>query len=189
MKPLLKKRICFEKTFYYFNKDKDIYKPCDCHTNTYISFYERNYLEVEKREEDFKYVTGLLTYDNGKNKYCVTHSWIEDNGEIIDTTSLANSQLKILNNLPEEEINQIKNLLERNIGYIPYLSLNNKQFTLKCREIYSKCGYNQEKAIENIEKYLISIAQSIEKDRRYLEKVKSKFDYEYKADGFQMEIK
>lgn len=189
MIPLLKKGICFNKTFYYFNKDKDIYNPCDCHTNTYINFYDRNYLEVEKREKDFKYVTGLLTYDNGQDKYCVVHSWVEDNGEIIDTTSLANSQLKILNSLPKEEINQIKNLLEEKIGYLPYSSLDNKQFTLKCQDIYSKCGYNQEKVIEYIKKYLISIAQSVEKDKRYLEEVKSKLGYEYKADGFQIEIK
>ena len=110
MKALVRKKICFSKTFYYFNKDKDIYNSCDCHTNTYINFYDKNYLEVEKRENDFKYVTGLMTYDNGNDKFCVIHSWLEDNGEIIDTTSLANSQLKIINNPTTEEINEITGL-------------------------------------------------------------------------------
>lgn len=188
MKEIVQKKICFEKSFYYFQKDKEVYNSCDCHTNTYIRFFDQNYEEVEMRENDFKYVTGLMVYDNGENKYCVVHSWIEDKGMIIDTTSLANSQLKSLSAYPKDYVKEIEDLLDKKIRYIPYFSLTNKQFTLKCQELYCQCGFNQIELLKTIEDYLISIAQSVEEDEDFLSKATNSLGCEYKKDGFYIEI-
>ena len=189
MRQIITKKISFEKSFYYFRKDKNVYNSFDCHTNTYVSFFEKNYEEVESRENDFKYVTGLMAYDDGENKYCVIHSWVEDKGMIIDTTSLANSQLKAIDTYSDDIVREIKNLLDKNICYIPYLSLSNTEFTAKCQELFIQCGYNQEKALKAIENYLISIAQCIEKDKRFLLEVKNTIRYEFKEGNFHIEIK
>ena len=189
MKQIITKKICFEKSLYYFKKEKNAYNSCDCHNNTYINFFEYNYEEVEMRENDFRYVTGLIIYDNGKNKYCVIHSWVEDKGMIIDTTSLANSKLKTLDMFSKDSVNEIKDLLDKNIYYIPYFSLSNKEFTTKCQELFVQCAYNKEKTVKAIEGYLVSIAQCVEKDKRFLMEVKNTIGCEFKKDGFYIEIK
>lgn len=137
MKAIIKKQICFEKFLYYFKNDKSVYNPADCHINTYLKFYDQNYEEVERREDDFKYVTGLMVCYHDNNKYCFVHSWIEDNGMIIDTTILANSQFKILNNFSIARVNEIKDILEKEYVIfhimscqINYLLYNAKNFTL-----------------------------------------------------------
>lgn len=189
MNTLIQKKISFNKSYYYFDKDKEIYHSSDCHTNTYIKFYDKNYKEVERREKDFKYVTGLMTYDDGINKYCVVHSWVEDNGQIIDTTSLSNSILNSLENPSEDDIDEIKCLLNDKISYIPYFSLSNQRFTAKCQEIYIKNGLNLKKSLKEIEELLISIVQSVENDTKFLTCVKNEFGYKYKNKGFKIEVK
>jgi hypothetical protein len=183
------KKICFEKSLYYFKKNKNTYAPCDCHNNTYLHFYDCNYEEVEKRENDFTYITGLMIYNNGDNKYCVVHSWVEDNEMIIDTTSLANSQLKSLSVFPKDYVKKIEELLNNKISYIPYFSLSHKQFNVKCQEFFIKSAYNEQEYIKAIERYLVSITQSIEKDKGFMLKIETTLGCEFKKDGFHMEIK
>lgn len=115
--------------------------------------------------------------------------WVEDNGMIIDTTILANSQFKILNDFSITRVNEIKDTLEKRVCYIPYYELSNKLFTLQCQEFYAHFGCNTDKIFKIIENYLGSIVQSVEKDNDFISKVKNDFGCELKKDYLCFGIK
>ena len=181
------KKINFQKSYEYFYKNPDVYKPSDCHTKSYVKFYDVKYDEVDSRSDDFYFVTGLMTFDDGIKKFCVVHSWVEDNGKVVDTTSLANSQLSN-GDFNKKNVLEVQKILEDKISYIKYFSISNNDLTKKSQELLISNEYNKEKTFKAIEEYLIAIAQSVENDKEFIQKVKSEYGFELKSGNFQLEI-
>lgn len=183
------KKIDFKETLHYFLKDKDSYNRSDCHINTYNVFYENNHKVIDVRQSNFYFVTGIVIFSDGQNKYCVVHSWVEDCGKVIDVTSLANSILYQLNNPSDEQIEEIKNILEQNVEYVGYSRINNKKLTNDWRKIQRKCFNNIDKTFSEIEKYLQDIVKRVSDDIEFINEVKEIFKCEFKEDNFAIEIK
>ena len=182
------KKLDFKQTLYYFLKDKMKYEQANCHINTYITFYDCNYKVVDLRETNFYLVTGLMIFKHEQKKYSVVHSWIEDCGKIIDVTSLTNSQLYFLEEPKEDEIDEIRSLLDDNVEYVAYSRIGNKKFTSKCREISSMCFGSINRINKEIEKYLQKIVTDVSDDSLFVNKISEMLHCEFKKDGFFVKI-
>lgn len=182
------KKIDFKQSLYYFLKDKKKYEQSNCHINTYNTFFDCNNKVVTLRESNFYYVTGLMIFEHKQKKYCVIHSWVEDCGKIIDITSLTNSQLYYLEEPSEDEIEEIRELLENCVEYVVYFKIGNKSFTNKCREIYSGCFGSNDRFNKEIEKYLQKIVTDVSDDSLFIDKVSEMFQCEFKKEGFMVRV-
>ncbi len=181
------KYINFDLSLKYFIKDKNEYESCDCHKNTYDVFYGCNGEEVDCRQKDFVFVTGLMTYEDDSQKVCVTHSWVEYMGQVIDVTSLANSALKYSNNCDQDTLDEIEDILENRVSYIAYKTYTNNKLNRKFQEIKMRYGgVMMPGAVEPINEFLQDIVTSIELDKEFLNRVKNKFGFEFKTSGYQI---
>jgi len=178
------KKMNFDKSLQYFLKDKNYYKKNDCHMNSYSMFYDRNYEEVEHRKSNFSYVTGLIMFKKGEKKYCVVHSWVEDRGMVIDTTSLANSKLACCTCPSEKLISESKKIINDYISYVPYFVISNADLTIKTQELYIGSNFIHEKFAKGIETYLQSICDSVANDSIFLCSIREKYGYEFKQNNF-----
>ena len=178
----------FDKTLLYFLKDKNYYKQNDCHMNSYSKFFEKNFKEVEHRESDFSYITGLIIFTKGEKKYCVVHSWVEDRGMVIDTTSLANSQLAFSSYPTSKLILESKKLINDYISYVPYFVISNVDLTKKIQELFIESNYIKEKTARAIEAYLKSICDCVANDSGFLCSIREKYGYEFKQEDFMIGI-
>jgi len=182
------KKIDFEKSLHYYLKDKNYYKPSDCHINAYIRFFDKNYEEVERRDLHFSYVTGLMLFTDGEQKYCVVHSWIEDRGMVIDTTSLSSSQLALVSSPSTQLICETKKIIDEHVSYVPFFVISNVDFTKKTQELYLKSNRIENKLHRAVEDYLKSICDSVSHDSKFLYQIHEKFGYEFKQGDFLIGI-
>lgn len=181
---IILKKIDFDKSLHYFLKDKSYYKQSDCHINAYTRFFDKNYEEVERRELHFSYVTGLMLFTSGDQKYCVVHSWVEDRGMVIDTTSLSNSQLSLVIYPSKQLICEAKRIINEHISYVPYFVISNGNLTSKTQELFIKNNLNEKKWLKAIEEYLKSICDSVAQDSKFLYSIREKHGYEFKQGDF-----
>ena len=94
-----------------------------------------------------------------------------------------------LNNPSDEQIEEIKNILEQNVEYVGYSRINNKKLTNDWRKIQRKCFNNIDKTFSEIEKYLQDIVKRVSDDIEFINEVKEIFKCEFKEDNFAIEIK
>lgn len=182
------KKIDFERSLHYYLKDKYYYKQTDCHMNAYTRFFDKNYEEVEHRELHFSFVTGLMLFTKDDSKYCVLHSWVEDKGMVIDTTSLSNSNLSLVSNPSNQLVYEVKKLINEHILYIPYFVISNANLTKKTQELYIKSNFNESKFLKLFEEYLKSICDSVSQDFIFLNSVREKYGFEFKQGDFLIGI-
>lgn len=174
------KMINFEKSYFYYKKNEASYSMSDCHANTYIDFYEQNFEMIEKRSSAFNYVTGLVCFkDNDGKKYCVTHSWIEEMGQVVDVTMIANSCLAKTDSISNKQKNVVRKLIEQKFKYVPYFSLSQADFDLKVNQIFRECYFDRETAFKAIEEYLCSIVQNVATDKEFLKQVQAVLGYSF----------
>lgn len=171
------KKINFDKTLAYYLKDKEQYLPCECHTNTYLKFYDYNFPEVERRIDSFKYVTGLLLITDDTQKIAFIHSWIEKNNEVIDMTVLANS-FSMFSSIPERIIEDSKTKLLEKVRYMPIISMSDLQFTKECQRLGAGLGFDKEAYMKKVEEYLQSIVLEASKSPA-IKKQTDGFGYKY----------
>ncbi len=182
------KKIDFEKSLHYYLKDKNYYKPSDCHMNVYTRFFDKNYGEVELRDLHFSYVTGLMLFTDGEHKYCVVHSWIEDRGMVIDTTSLSSSHLALVSSPSTQLIFETKKIINEHVSYAPYFVISNANLTKKIQELYLKSNRIENKFLRAVEDYLKSICDSVSQDSNFLYQIQEKYGYEFKQGDFLIGI-
>ena len=171
------KKINFDKSLTYYLKDKEHYLPCECHTNTYINFYDYNYEEVEKRIDVFRYVTGLMLINGGDKKIMLIHSWIEKNNEIIDVTALANS-FSSFPLIPNSVLEDAKAKLLEKVRYMPISSMSDIQFTKDCKKLGDGIGLDREAHTKRVETYLQSIVSEASKSS-IIKKQQDDFGYQF----------
>ena len=181
---LLVKKMDFEKSLNYYLKDKNTYEAKECHKNTYSTFYSNNEMLIRKRPKDFTYVTGLMTYDKDGIKVCVVHSWVEYCGLVIDVTPFANCNCPI--NIDDDSKEELENKCNEIIGYIQYSVMSNKKLDEKAKEMGMKAFMNKSYFDELTSNFLIELAEAVEKDSDFLSRVKDKYGYEFKKDGFSI---
>ena len=156
------KKINFDKSLAYYLKDKEHYLPCECHTNTYINYYDYNYEEVEKRIDTFRYVTGLMLINDEEKKIMLIHSWIEKNNEIIDVTAMANS-FGGFPSIPDSVVEDAKAKFLEKVRYMPISSMSDIQFTKDCKKLGEGIGLDREAHTKRVEAYLQSIVSEASK--------------------------
>ncbi|MFA7435402.1 MAG: hypothetical protein WC006_03435 [Bacilli bacterium] len=152
--------------------------------NAYSRFFDKNYEEVERRESHFSYVTGLMLFTDGDQKYCIVHSWVEDRGLVIDVTTFANSKLAFVSCPSEKMIYESKKIINEHISYVPYFVISNVNLTKKTQELFIKSKYNERIFLKAIEDYLKSICDSVANDSRFLYSIREKHGYEFKQGDF-----
>lgn len=174
--------IDFDKTLKYFVKDKFEYQQNECHSNTYSRFYSCNCEEVDLRSNDFSFHTGLICYEDTKK--CVIHSWVEDKNNIIDVTSISNSQIAFNKNITSNMIEDIRKILCDKIRYIEYYSISNVELTRLIRLFFMENNFNEKKAINELENHIMSIVKKIELDNEFLNKIKKEYGYDLMHDDY-----
>lgn len=168
------KRISFLESQRYYLKNFNEYKRKECHTNTFQRFFDCNVTEVENNEKAFKYSIGLMLYNDGVQRICYIHSWIEKHNEVIDVTPFANVNMTDTTPLMGVEYEEfVKKANEAR--YLSIKTISNSHLNRCLRELFygNSCKDSLGASMEKLIKVWID---EVVQDSRFVEQIR---DYNY----------
>ena len=179
--------IDFDLSLSFYFKDKNQYKPANCHMNVYERFYDLNHETIDSNDEKWRFVTGLLLIDYNGLKICYVHSWIEFEEKIIDVTAFANSDLGSFEKPPKKVLEKYKAIMSH-YRYVAHSRLRSSKLTIDFNRIAFKYWFSQEMAMKAIEDYLQSIVKAVDEDKELKSRFCSALGYVFKNGNYAEEM-